>query len=232
MWVEYLAATAGALCLAGSAMFARAASKRAAAAARSAEDAGRALRMIEGLLKAQAESGAQAAADTAKALEIATQSARAAQEGISAVHLLAEKSQRAYVTFDSLDVVHRDPAFGLPGLVRGEVRNGGRTPAASVVTCQWVRHLREWPAEPEYPGLETLSGAILGPGSGERVDASGPRLDAAAAQDVKRRKVTIFVYGISRYQDLLGAARQTRWAFYWNPDRQQFVRCPQHNDMT
>ena len=209
-WATLAAAAFSALCLFASAIFAWISSKNVAAAARSAE---------------RAEGTRRVTDDMSKALEIAEQSVRAAQDGIIAIRALAETSQRAYLAFDSLDVVHRDPTCGLPVVVRGEVRNAGKTPARSVVTCQWVRHLKDLPIEPDYSGLETVTGGILGPGSGER-------LDAAAAQDVKRHKLIIFVYGISRYEDLLGKPQQTRWAFYWNVDRQQFLRFPRHNDMT
>lgn len=209
------AALGAGLCLLGSALLTRQSAKNAAEASRCAE-------------RARGEDGA----DIRRALEIAAQGVCAAHDGISAVRTLAEISQRAYLAFDSLDIVHRDPASGLPMLVRGEVRNGGNTPARSVVTCQWLRYLRDLPVEPEYSGLETVAGTVIGPGGGERVDASAPHLDAGLAQDVKRRKLIIFVYGVTRYEDLFGGVQQTRWAFYWSVERQQFLRFPRHNDMT
>jgi hypothetical protein len=217
-WVALAAAGVSLVCVLAAGFFAWIASKNAAAAAvRSAELAQSSRRVTE---------------DVQKALAIAEQSVRTAQEGMSAIRSLAETSQRAYVTFDSLDVVHKDPTTGLPVVVRGEIRNAGKTPARTVVTCQWVRHLKDLPPEPDYAGLESSTSGILGPGSGERFDASGPRMDAALAQDLKRHKLVIFVYGVSRYEDLLGKAQETRWAFYWHVERQQFLRYPRHNDMT
>jgi hypothetical protein len=230
-FVLWAVAALALVCLLGGAFFARVSSKNASAAARFCEEAVRIRQEIEGLMKRHSELAVEITGHTEKALAIAELSAKAAQDGISAVKTLADISERAYIGFDSLDVAQRDPASGMPAVVRAAVRNAGKTPARSVITCQWVRHLKDFPAEPEYPGIETVTGAVLGPGSGERVDASGPRLDAATALDVKRRKLTIFAYGICRYEDLFGNNHQTRWAFYWNVERQQFLRCPRHNDM-
>ena len=170
--------------------------------------------------------------DIREALRIAERSAQAAEESARATRILAESGQRAYVGLGAVQVIRSDLGAGFPTMVRCEARNSGKTPAFSVVSCQWLVALKELPAEPDYTGIESLSPTDLGPGGVSATDASSPAFDALVAQALRNRELTVFLYGISRYKDVFGMARQTRWAFYWNSEKRQFTRCAHHNEMT
>lgn len=131
-----------------------------------------------------------------------------------------------------MQVLRADLSAGFPMLVRCEIRNTGKTPAFAVTSWQWLRPLTELPVEPDYTGLESIQPSDLGPGNLQTTDAGSDSLDARAAQSVRNRELTVFFYGISRYTDIFGSVRQTRWAFYWNLEKRQFTRCAHHNDMT
>jgi hypothetical protein len=213
------------------------ASRTAAEASRAAEDAARARDAAEEALQAQAmqsqASGFRREAQQQReALAIAERSAAAAEESARAARMLAEAGQRAYVGLGSMQVVRSDLAAGFPTVVRCEIRNTGKTPAFSVSSWQWLRPLADLPAEPDYTGLESIQPADLGPGSLQSSDAGSEAVDARVAHSVRSRELTLYLYGISRYTDIFGTARQTRWAFYWNFEKRQFTRCGHHNDMT
>jgi hypothetical protein len=170
--------------------------------------------------------------DIRQALQIAERSAQAAEESARATRILAESGQRAYVGLGAVQVIRSDLGAGFPTMVRCEARNSGKTPAFSVVSCQWLVAMKELPAEPDYTGIESLSPTDLGPGGVSATDASSPAFDALVAQALRNRELTVFLYGISRYKDVFGMARQTRWAFSWNIEKRQFTRCAHHNEMT
>jgi hypothetical protein len=170
--------------------------------------------------------------DNRAALQIAERSAQAAEESARAARILAESGQRPYVGLGAVQVIRSDLGAGFPTVVRCEARNSGKTPAFSMVSCQWLVALKEFPADPDYPGIDSLSPSDLGPGGVSSTDAGSPAFDALVAQALRNRELTVFLYGISRYKDVFGMARQTRWAFYWNIEKRQFARCAHHNDMT
>ena len=178
---------------------------------------------------AVADRSARAAEESARS---SAESARAAEESARATRMLAEASQRAYVSVGSMQVLRSDLSAGFPTAVRGEIRNTGKTPAVAVSSCQWLRALAELPADPDYPGIDTIAACDLGPGAVQTSDAAGESFDPHVAQSLRTRELTMFLYGVSRYSDIFGMLRQTRWAFYWNFDKRQFTRCEHHNDMT
>jgi hypothetical protein len=201
-------------------------------ASRLAEEATRVREFTVHTLGAQADALQQEARENRDALAIAERSARAAEESARATRMLAESGQRAYVGLGAMQVVRSDLSLGSPTAVRCEIRNTGKTPAFALCSAQWLRLLAELPAEPEYTGMETMPSSDLGPGSVQTSDTSLAPLDAHTTQLLRNREVTVFLYGISRYTDVFGMARQTHWAFYWNPEKRQFTRCAHHNDMT
>lgn len=176
-----------------------------------------------------ADRSALAAEESARA---AGESARAAEESARATRMMAEASQRAYVSVGSMQVLRSDLAAGFPTSVRGEIRNTGKTPALAVSSCQWLRALADLPADPDYPGIDTIAPCDLGPGAVQMSDAASDAFDPHVAQSLRNRELTMFLYGVSRYTDIFGMLRQTRWAFYWNFDKRQFTRCEHHNDMS
>lgn len=182
-------------------------------------------------MQAQAEALNREAVENREALTIAERSATAAEESARATRILAESGQRAYVGLGALQVLRSDLSTGFPTVVRGEIRNTGKTPAFSVSSWQWLQRLAEFPADPEYTGLESIQPADLGPGAVQTAEAGNDFGDARAAQAVRNRELTVFLFGISRYTDIFGIPHQTRWAFSWNLEKRQFTRCAQHNDM-
>jgi hypothetical protein len=184
---------------------------------------------------AVAERSARAADRSASAAEASARSAevsaQAAEESARATRMLAEAGQRAYVSVGSMQVLRSDLSAGFPTAVRCEIRNTGKTPALSVVSCQWLRPLAELPADPDYTGIDSVSTVDLGPGSVQSSDAAMDGFDPNVTQALRSRELTMFLFGISRYTDIFGLVRQTRWAFYWNYEKRQFARYERHNDM-
>ena len=201
-------------------------------ATRLAEEAANVRALAAQTIAGQADTLKQVAREYRDAFAIAERSARAAEESARAARMLAESGQRAYVGLGAMQVVRSDLSVGSPTTVRCEIRNTGKTPAFSVCSAQWLRPLAELPAEPEYPGLETMPSVDLAPGTVQANDTASPALDPRTTQSLRLRELRVFLYGISRYTDVFGVARQTRWAFYWNPEKRQFARCAHHNDMT
>jgi hypothetical protein len=217
---------------------AQAAQRLAREAARLADEATRVREMTAESIGAQANALNQGSHENREALAIAErtaraaeESARAAEESARATRMLAESAQRAYIGLGSMQVVRSDVSVGSPTVVRCEIRNSGKTPAFAVSSAQWLRPLAELPAEPDYTGIDSTPKMDLAPGSVQTSDTTAV-LDVPTTKSLRARELTVFLYGISRYTDIFGLARQTRWAFYWNPEKRQFTRCGHHNDMT
>ena len=230
--VSEIALCAAAVAVVVSALCAWLTWNQAMASRRLAAEASRVRELTLQTLGAQAEALHQEARQNRDALAIAERSARAAEESARATRMLAESGQRAYVGLGAMQVVRSDLSVGSPTAVRCEIRNTGKTPAFALCSAQWLRPLAQLPAEPEYTGMETMPSSDLGPGSVQTSDIASPALDAHTAQSLRNRELTVFLYGISRYTDVFGMVRQTRWAFYWNPEKRQFTRCAHHNDLT
>lgn len=201
-------------------------------AARMADEARRDREIAAQTMQVQADALKREAGENREALSIAERSANAAEASARSARMMAESGQRAYVGLGAMQVVRSDLSAGFPTLVRCEIRNTGKTPAFAVSSWQWLRPMPELPLEPDYTGLDSIQAADLGPGALQTSDTSSDTLDARSAQSVRNRDLTVYLYGISRYTDIFGSARQTRWAFYWNLEKRQFTRCGHHNDMT
>jgi hypothetical protein len=201
-------------------------------ATRSADEAARIRELTAQTLNAQADALREESRENRDALQIAERSARAAEESARATRILAESGQRAYVALGAVQIVRSDLGAGFPTAVRCEARNSGKTPAFSAVSCQWLAALNELPPDPDYTGIDSISAGDLGPGGVSVIDANTPAFDALVTQALRNRELTVFLYGLSRYKDVFGMARQTRWAFFWNAEKRQFTRCAHHNDMT
>jgi len=209
-----------------------AAQRMAKDAARMAKEAARDRELNAQTVNAQADALSKESLENREALDIAARSARAAEESARATRILAESGQRAYVGLGAVQILRADLGAGFPTAVRCEARNSGKTPAFSAVSCQWLVALSEFPQDPDYTGIESLSPNDVAPGGVSVIDASSTAFDAVATQAIRNRELTVFLYGISRYKDVFDMSRQTRWAFYWNLEKRQFTRCAHHNDMS
>jgi hypothetical protein len=176
---------------------------------------------------------------TSDALLIARQSAASgvaavdtAREIAIAARLAAEAGQRAWLSIDAVNIMTRN-GRNFPVSVSTLMRNGGRTPALDVEATQFYVIDKSLPESLVYQTSETPREGNSGPGSCSKLAITleyPPGVEAATR--IHEGQVSIFLYGVARYRDILGTARETTWAFRYEPDLCQFRPCDRHNSIT
>jgi hypothetical protein len=175
----------------------------------------------------------------ADALQIAGQYAAAgvaaadtAREIAVAARLAAEAGQRAWLSIDAVNIMTRN-GRNFPLNVSTLMRNGGRTPALDVEATQFYVIDKSLPEQLIYQDSGTPREGNSGPGSCSKLAITLEYPPGAeAATRIHEGQVSIFLYGVARYRDILGTARETRWAFRYEPDLCQFRPCDRHNTIT
>jgi len=180
------------------------------------------LRAQAAALGSQAEMG-RISADAAK------RSATAAEDSAKATRTLAETGQRAWLTFDFIQVLSRD-SHEFPLAVLAHIPNGGNSPAVNIRVDGRYSILK--------PGEEGFACTVppnvnrgpVGPKGILKYHIDLGQIKAELSGRVKTGELHLYVYGLIAYEDVFGNPRSLKWCAVYQHSSGLFLFPAQFGD--
>ena len=191
---------------------------------RSAQAAERSARAAE----ESAEAARAQIGDVRKAAGASERSATAAEQSAEATKALAMTGQRAWLSYEKLDISTRDQNR-LPTFITSTLKNGGSTPALNIEMYQCWKLYAQIPERLDFSTGASGSRGGIGPGSMGQIP-SDIALTREQDSSVRQNKERLLVYGFATYEDVFGGRHKTEWCLRYLLNTQEFTFSPKFND--
>lgn len=165
--------------------------------------------------------------------ELAREERKQRQMELAQSRYALERAQRAELGIDRIEPVELT-AGGEPLKSGVTIRNSGRTTATEIRMVTGYAYLTS-PIEPNHPivpeGRVVGSVTVLAPGATTFTPLSIAGLTESGLGKVRRKELTLYVFGELSYVDGFGNKRLTRFCGYHEGDANHWNHCPNNNEV-